>query len=97
MNKFKIFSFSAVGFSALNFLIYDRKDSIKTYAKQKDNQKELVGVVLIGRHGARTPFKDNLIPAIEEVRHFRRNMFFPSYSAFPVTFLCNFEVVLIKI
>ena len=67
MNKFKIFSISAVGLSALH-LAYDRSDSIRTYAKQVEAKKELVGVILIGRHGARTPFKDNLIPTLEEVR-----------------------------
>jgi len=67
MNKFKIFSISAVGCSILHYFTIDRND-IKTYAKQIKSNKELVGVILIGRHGARTPFKDNLIPKIEEVR-----------------------------
>ncbi len=72
MNKAKLFSkylsVTAVSCSGLKIFL-EQNECSEVHAKENAKSQQLIGVVLVGRHGARTPFKDNLIPGIEEVSY----------------------------
>ena len=70
MNTTKIFTkylAATVAGCASIRISMEKNQSSPLLAKEETHTKQLIGVVLVGRHGARTPFVDNLIPGIEEV------------------------------